>query len=446
VRPLTVENARLEEPFASLAATTDLNIGSYIGVPIILSDGTLFGTLCAIDPDARIFSRADTDLLTILSRMLAFQIDRDQWAERESQLRHEAQLAVRQTEAILDATRDAMVFVTPDAVLRRVNRPFTEFFGVAAEEVEGQTFMVLRERFTALCKDPQAFLDVVEDTAYDPVSNITVLLEQSRPVERWLQLVSNPVLAEPDRVLGRLYVFRDVTLEQRASQMKTQVLSEVAHELRTPLTAIRGHLGLLLDPKLQPIPAAQLQKSLTSARNAADRMNTLIGDMLDLSRIEAGHVDLDLRVIDLNDVVRRVMDEIHEAYDRRGQHLNLFLNPGPVLVRADSARLGQIIANLGSNASKYTPEGGTVTVSTAADDACVVLKVADTGIGMSPEDQAQLFTKFVRSHDPAVRRVQGTGLGLAVTRALVEAQQGTITFESELGKGTTFYVTFPRAS
>lgn len=238
---------------------------------------------------------------------------------------------------------------------------------------------------------------------------------------------------------------------QEADVAKSEFVSFVSHELKTPMTSIRGYTDLLLAGAVGPVNEAQAN-FLATVKSNVNRMATLVSDLADVSRIESGRLKLEFMALDLQSVVDEVVRSQTHGLDEKGQQLVLELPKGLAPVWADRVRTIQVLTNLLSNANKYTPEKGVVTIRATQSvnkwdpegvEDVILVEVADTGIGMTAEDQAQVFTKFFRSADPKARETPGTGLGLNITRNLVEMQGGKIWFESEYGKGTTFFFTVP---
>src|SRR5499427_3554094 len=227
---------------------------------------------------------------------------------------------------------------------------------------------------------------------------------------------------------------------QEANRLKTEFVSMVSHELRTPLTAIHGYADLLLEE--QQITGPE-RESLTIVKNNADRLLGLINDLLDLSRIEAGRVDLHCTSVDLAQLIAEVAGALRPLLEAKRQRLRLDLGEALPAVWADPDRVTQILMNLISNAHKYTWIEGSITVTARREDGCVRVDVSDTGIGLSPEEQAHLFTKFFRAHDRSPQASGGTGLGLVITRLLVELHGGQITVSSAPGQGATFSFSLP---
>ena len=227
---------------------------------------------------------------------------------------------------------------------------------------------------------------------------------------------------------------------QEANRLKTEFVSMVSHELRTPLTSIQGYAELMLED--ERITEEQ-RESLTIVKKNSNRLLALINDLLDLSRIEAGRLDLHRTSLDLARLILEVAGSLRPLIEAKRQRLRLELGDALPAVWADADRVTQILTNLISNAHKYTLVEGSITVAAQRDDGFVRVDVSDTGIGLSPEDQAQLFTKFFTAHHRSPQAGGGTGLGLVITRLLVELHGGRITVSSAPGQGSTFSFSLP---
>lgn len=231
---------------------------------------------------------------------------------------------------------------------------------------------------------------------------------------------------------------------ERASEMKSQFLANMSHELRTPLNSIIGFSEMLLTEDLGPLSETQQDFLATVARNGRHLL-ALIGDLLDLSKIEAGRLTLNVEVLDLSSLLQEAAESVRAQIEQRRHHFDLEPPPSGVAVRADRIRVRQVLLNLLSNAIKFTNEGGHITVAARLDDGNRLARVAvtDTGIGIAPEDQKKLFQEFVQLDAAASRRYEGTGLGLALSRRLVEEHGGSMGVESAVGRGSTFWFTLP---
>ncbi|MFN3741456.1 MAG: GAF domain-containing protein [Anaerolineales bacterium] len=240
---------------------------------------------------------------------------------------------------------------------------------------------------------------------------------------------------------------------QAANLAKSEFVSLVAHELKNPMTSIKGYTELLASGAVGPITEMQAN-FLNTIRANVERMATLVSDLNDQSKIEAGRLRLEFRSVQVAEVVNEVIRSTQRQIDEKKQTLEVKIPLNLPPVWADRTRLAQILVNLVSNANKYTPEGGHILIAAEVTENqwdpggarhVVHLWVQDNGIGISLEDQKKLFQKFFRSDDPKAREAPGTGLGLNITKSLVEMQGGRIWFQSEYRKGTTFHFTIPVA-
>jgi len=233
-----------------------------------------------------------------------------------------------------------------------------------------------------------------------------------------------------------------------ANEAKTEFISFVSHELKQPMTSMKGYTDLLLRGTVGELTDMQ-RKFLDTVLANVNRMKNLVDELLDISRIESERLRLDIGTLHIGEVIRQAMRTIEKQVRDKEQALEVNIAPDLPPVKGDQARLVQILTNLMSNAHKYTPEGGQITIqarqcpSDTEADGFIECSVTDTGIGISPEDKERLFTKYFRADDPAVNQVPGTGLGLVITKSLVEMHGGEIWVESKLGEGSTFAFTIP---
>jgi signal transduction histidine kinase len=230
--------------------------------------------------------------------------------------------------------------------------------------------------------------------------------------------------------------FREVNRRQ------TEFVAQVAHELGTPLTGIIVSLDLVLEGDASPLARGQ-RELLDLARRHAVRLADLTEDLLDLARLGAVRAELKRSELDLVRLIEDVGRLLRPQVEAKGQRLTLERDRRLPVVSGDASRVTQILTNLLSNAHKYTPPGGRITVRVRAEASWVKVEVEDTGIGLSPEDRTHLFTPFFRAQHHTVQAAEGTGLGLAITRALVELHGGAITVRSMPGQGSTFSFTLP---
>ncbi|MET7420611.1 ATP-binding protein [Dactylosporangium sp. NPDC005555] len=225
--------------------------------------------------------------------------------------------------------------------------------------------------------------------------------------------------------------------------VKSDFVATVSHEFRTPLTNVIGHLEVLTSGDAGELNPAQARMLNVIGRNS-DRLRALIEDLLTISRIEAGVFDLDLGVTDLTDVLVAAHAAVEPRARRRDHRLELRIAPHLGAVEADPEQLERALVNLLVNGINFTPDGGLIEMTASLDDDHVVIKVRDTGVGIDPAEQGQLFTRFYRGTFAVREAVQGAGLGLAITKTIVEGHGGEIAVQSVLGAGTTFTIRIPR--
>lgn len=234
---------------------------------------------------------------------------------------------------------------------------------------------------------------------------------------------------------------------RRLDEAKTQFVSAAAHELRNPLASLMGYLELLDLEDPGNLNEAQRQFLAGIGRSAA-RLKTLTNNLLDISRLDANRLELVMNTLDPLILLEAAVSEMQPLFDLKKQRVVLRAESDIPQIWCDRLRAMQILTNLLSNAHKYTPQGGSVTVSVGRMRGRPFLqyRVKDTGIGIPPEEHYQLFGRFFRASNAGVADGSGAGLGLAITQSLVKLHGGKIWFESKLGKGTVFFVTFPVAS
>jgi signal transduction histidine kinase len=233
---------------------------------------------------------------------------------------------------------------------------------------------------------------------------------------------------------------------QEADRVKEEFFALVSHELRTPLSSIVGYVELLFEEtKDEPLTEAERQRFLEIVDRNARRLQRLVGDLLFVARLEAGKLDLQETDVDLSQTARDAVEAARRQAERTGVKLREEIDDGLAL-HGDPDRLGQVMDNLLSNALKFTPDGGDVGLRLFALDGTAELEVWDTGIGIPDKEQARLFERFFRASTATDAAVPGVGLGLSITRAIVDSHGGRLSFTSTEGKGTTFRVELPLGS
>lgn len=243
------------------------------------------------------------------------------------------------------------------------------------------------------------------------------------------------------RLVNIIADVHDMTKIREAEELKSTFISVVSHELKTPVALIKGYAETLSREDAVWDPAT-VRDSLAVIVDEADRLTELIESLLDASRLQSGDLKLNLSDVALDDLARRLVEKFKTQTDKHT--LVADFPPGFPVIRGDEERLRQVLSNLLSNAIKYAPGGGEIRVSANLTPAGVELRVSDQGAGIAAHDLPHVFERFYRAEGDLTRRVKGTGLGLFLTRAIVNAHGGTIRVDSDPGKGATFTVTLPR--
>ena len=265
-----------------------------------------------------------------------------------------------------------------------------------------------------------------------------------KPQELTLEANITPILQSSGAITGAVMLLHDVSEWRRVERMRSDFVANVSHELRTPLTGLKGFAETLLDGALaDPETAREFVKII---KDEADRMERLVEDLLDLSRIEAKQTRLELKPVPVERVFRQVLNTFSARAAEAGVTLSADEDaktlPGLVAM-ADEDRLKQVIINLVSNALQFTPAGGSISLRARRQGGRIVVAVEDTGVGIPPADVSRVFERFYRVDKTRSRQSGGTGLGLSIVRHLVEAHGGHVGVQSEVGRGSQFFFDIP---
>jgi signal transduction histidine kinase len=327
----------------------------------------------------------------------------------------------------------------------------------AAEDLIGKTDadVFSDEHASAALRDEQQIIRTGE-----PIVGKVELETYPGRTDTWVSTTKMPLRDQGGRIIGTFGISRDVTAQIRAEgamaeqalqlgaqneslrgldRLKDEFVGLVSHELRTPLASILGYVEILREEGMTGPDAEHCAEVIE--RNA-QRLLRLVGDLQLLSQIQSGRLEMEFRRADLVDLTAAAVAELRPAAKRK--HIDLAFSATAIpILSVDITRIAQLLANLLSNAVKFTPDGGRVEVRLGREGSHVVLTVADTGAGIPPADQERIFERFYRTAIARRQEIQGTGLGLTITRAIVAAHHGTITVESAEGRGSTFTVRLP---
>ncbi|MDQ6907527.1 MAG: PAS domain-containing sensor histidine kinase [Chloroflexota bacterium] len=372
---------------------------------------------------------------------------------------HALQASEDRYRSVIEALEEGISLFDADGVIQTSNASAARILGLRTDQITGTTsfdprWRVIGEDGAPLLLD--AYPTVRTRVTGQPLSNVVFGIEKPDGTVAWLDTNTTP-LFHPGATTPYAIVasFTEITERRRimaelreakeradaANQAKSEFLTNMSHELRTPLHAIIGFAELLRDDIVEE--EEERHRCLSDIHASAEHLLSLINDILDLSKIEAGRMELNRETIALPGLFNTIVTLLRErAYDRG---ITLVKEPSDVAtIAADTRKLKQVLFNLLSNAIKFTPVGGTVTLAARPTEGGTELSVTDTGIGISPEDQAKLFQAFSQVDGSLTRRHEGTGLGLALTRQLVQLHGGDITVRSAPGAGSTFTVHLPQ--
>lgn len=312
-------------------------------------------------------------------------------------------------------------------------------FHLRSELEERLRDMDARTTTVSSMEDFSALVDAVR-AGYADVRDWTYVRPDGKQVP--VQVAATPRLDENGHRVGFIFVATDMTQAREFARLKDEFVGLISHELRTPLSSILGYMELMRDDEDSPLSEEQLQYLSVAERNA-HRLLRLVGDLLFTAQVESGRFPLDISDVDLGQVAAASVESARPVAANAGVTLSAELPDERVVVRGDTVRLGQSIDNLVSNAVKFTPAGGSVTVSLRRDGDHALVAVRDTGIGIPAVELGQLSTRFFRASTATRHAVPGVGLGLTITKAIVTAHGGSIGIESEEGVGTTISLRLP---
>ncbi len=340
------------------------------------------------------------------------------------------------TRTIIDNFVDGLIILNSQGIIQEVNQRIEKDFQVKEDNLQGQPLEILK-KYPLISPVISIVggsdrLRSVRKKEFSPQKGITIE-------------VSTVVLKSRGQCLGYLLVFHDVSREKNIQKMKTDFVSIAAHQLRTPLSAIKWSIKMILDGEAGKITASQ-KKWLDKTYQSNERLIALVNDLLNVSHIEEGKFLYELQKSDLKEIVKTALDENEEAIKHKELKISFKkeLESFPVFVDQEKIRLA--IQNLVNNAIHYTPPKGKIDLSLRSEDGQFFLSIKDSGIGISKNDQKKVFERFFRGRNAIKMRTSGTGLGLFITKNIIEAHQGKIWFESQLGKGTTFFLTLPQSN
>jgi PAS domain S-box-containing protein len=411
---------------------------SAVYVPI-MSKKRVIGTLALGSRKRRKFSREKVQLLSAFGFQLGMALE-------NAELYKEMKASKHYIENLVENAGDAIVSTDAQDKILGWNRAAEVIFGYSKEEVFGESLAILAPQ-----NHPTELVDLrtkVELTG--PLRNLEVRRKRKDGSIFNVALAVSPIKDNEDRTIGFLYIAKDITeakrYERRLRQldhMKSDFVSNVSHELRTPLTAIKGSVDNMLDGITGDLSEKQ-SRYLVRIKSNADRLGRLINELLDLSRIESGKIDLIHINLPVVSLAKEVAEVLRPVAAEKLISLEVSHNGDEVYAWADRDKITQVLVNVVGNAVKFTPSNGKVTITVdQRQQASVTLSVKDTGPGIPEDEIDKIFDKFYQVARVNKEKTKGAGLGLAISKALVEMHGGKLWIESELGKGSVFSFSIP---
>ncbi len=389
-------------------------VQSLIYVPLAIS-GHVFGVLGVDNRQNRLpFTEHHTKLLGALAEFAVIAIENARlFADTISER--------RKMETVLTDVRDGVILIDQDQRLLLVNQVVRQALGLGEDRLVGRPF---RDLF-----NQPPLLELLDSASKATASRTELSLEDGRIFS---------VQISPIPEVGHVFTLADITSLKKLDQIKSDFVHTVSHDLRSPLTAILGYVELIERAgAINDMQRDFIRRVQVSVHN----ITSLVDDLLDLGRIEAGF-DTRMEPVQLDQIIHYAADGLRKQLAEKGHHLqtNLPADAPPIL--ANPVQMRQMIDNLLENAIKYTPQGGTITVAGHLEQNQIILQVSDNGIGIPALDLPYIFDKFYRASN-AAPEMTGTGLGLAIVKSIVENHRGRVWVDSNTGQGTTFTIVLP---
>jgi PAS domain S-box-containing protein len=422
-------------------------------MPLLVAEDVI-GVLMVFHRKPSFFSAELLNLVKAIAGQVAvainnarlYELIRDQAERLGNMLRREQEDASR-SQAILEAVADGVLVTGSNNRITFLNRSAEQILNLESGRVIGQTLDVFAGLFS---KSASPWMQTIRHWSESPSSfQAGETFAEQLALENGLIVLVHlaPVIFQND-FLGTVSIFRDITHEVEVDRLKSEFVATVSHELRTPMTSIRGYVDVLLMGAAGAMNENQTH-FLKIVKNNTERLNILVNDLLDISRLESGRVTLSPQALDLREVAEDIIGDVLRRSQEENKSIALSLDAPKKLpaVMGDSERVRQILGNLMDNAYHYTPENGTITVHIHKPNGTqeVQVDVEDTGLGIALSEQTRVFDRFYRGENPLVLATPGTGLGLSIVKELVEMHKGRIWVKSTgvPGEGSTFSFTLP---
>ncbi len=427
-------------------------IRSIVAVPLLVRDRAL-GAISAASLAPGQFGTREGELLGLFASLIAPDLEVAQLLERSEEHVREVMAREKELRLVYSAMACGVVVWDREGRIVQINDNGLELFGVPRPQLDGRTpadaagYRRLTSDGSPLRSEDRPMLIALRTGR--PVRNHIIGYQKPDGDVLWLQFDCVPVQDGEGRIERVIGSFIDVTGVKRAeaarreSEAKSHFVAAMSHELRTPLNSILGFAQLLESEQFGPLSERQ-RRYVAHIASSGRHLLALVNDVLDISKVSAGHMDIVLEPVDVHSLVGEVVGRIVPLAGARSVAIRPSAPPpAGVVARADKRRLQQVLNNLLSNAIKFTDESGRIVVEARRRRHEVVVAVRDNGIGIAPENIERVFDEFTQLDDSRSRRVDGTGLGLSLSRHLVERMGGRLWVESQPGQGSSFYFSLP---
>ena len=429
---VTRQSARLEDYRRDWTGQPDMpfaktSFGAVLAAPLIFADEVV-GVLVVIEgPQGKRFDREDMRLVDLLGPQAAVAITNSRLFERQRALTDELEAAKNQLETVLTSTENPVI-----ALNRHLEVIFANPAAVALFEDQPLSGRSIHDIVPAAAMPPNLY-QAVRDL-YHKRTYIYELTVRDRTYLCHLGLLGRP------RPQGFVVVLNDVSELKELDRLKNQMIRMTSHDLKNPLSAAMFHIELLQEEGAG-IFTEEMINDVNTIWVQLERMNRITRGILDLERVQSGM--LNYEECEIEQIVQASLHEFEDQATKKGVTMEKHLPDSLPIVTGDRLQLTQALNNLVENAVKFTPAGGKISISAEHVEDHVVIHVADTGVGIATEDQPRVFERFFRAYHPGQEQISGSGLGLSLVKAVVDAHKGRIWLESEVNKGTTVHLVLP---
>jgi PAS domain S-box-containing protein len=411
----------------------------YVALLPLQSDHARLGVLAITTDGGQAFSPHELRVYQIVTEFLTM-------STMAAALQQHESFVQQSRAALLDAVNDGVLMVLPDeaATVLTINEHFTDMFGLHVAEAQGKSLWDLLTQFRISPRTRQTLLQRWQQITLNSAQGIRGEFQMSASTANQVdvQWYSGPVY-QYGEVIGRIFTFHDITPERASERLRSELLSRISHELRTPLTSIRGFAEFILEAEGENLPSLAKEYTEIIVKSAI-HLNHIFTDMIEITRANAGELKMQFREVNLPDIIREVVKRMTPQFHQHAHQVITELDADIPPLQADGDRIDQILTNLISNAIKYSSEGSEIRLSAQyIEDAaalpasappdtpapCVLVSVVDQGQGLSADEAEKIFLPFYRTKDARSNKIEGAGLGLAISISIVELHRGRIWVE-----------------